>query len=137
LASTPPPGDLKPKIYRYRVENGVIKVGIVFMNSYPVEVVIEKILLNDTIVFSGTRVIDSWSFLTKAFGEDTAEIVATVWINTGIEPVPGSEILVCGKTVFVGNLTIYYRISNVEGTYNVTYPLELPECWIKPTKIYS
>ena len=129
LASTPPPGDLKPKIYRYRVENGVIKVGIVFMNSYPVEVVIEKILLNDTIVFSGTRIIDSWSLLTKAFGEETAEVVATIWINTRI---PGEEnLLASGEMIYVGNITVHYKIPGVKGTYTKTFKLVVPETMIK------
>ncbi len=126
-------GRLRVKGYRIRSED-TIKVGILLENTYPVEVIIEKILLNDTIVFSGKQIVDPWGFLTRVFGENGARTAATIWINTGIEPAPGSETMACSKTVFIGNLTIYYRIPNVEGTHNITYPLKLPECMIKTVK---
>ena len=125
------------KSYDIRVEDNIIKVGLVFENTYPVEVIVEKIYLNDTLVFRGSRVIDPQSFINNIANDPAmAEAMTTIWINTGIKPAPNSAVIVCGKTVVVGNLTIIYDIPNVKGTYNITLPLKLPECMIKEYNIY-
>ena len=132
LLTTPPPGELRVRSYHIRDGGDTIKVGLVFENTYPVEVIIEKIYLNDTLVYKGPQVIDPQSFIDKIVGDPRlAEAMTTIWINTGIKSVPGSEIMVCGKMVTVGTLTIYYKIPSVEGEYNITLPLKLPECMIK------
>lgn len=132
LLTAPPPGSLRVDSYDIRVESGTIRVGLVLKNTYPVEVIIERIYLNDTLVYRGPRVIDPWSQVTRIAGGDTglAASMSSVWINTGIKPAPGSELLICGKTVTIGNITIIYTIPGVEGTYNLTLPLKLPECII-------
>ncbi len=132
LLTTPPPGELRIRSYHIRDSEDTIRVGLVFENTYPVEVIVEKIYLNDTLVYKGHEVIESKSFLDKYIKDPIlAEAMVTIWINTGIKPAPNSVIIACGKMITVGNLTIYYRIPNVIGTYNITVPLELPECMVK------
>ncbi len=137
LLTSPPPGELKVVGYHIRDSGDTIRVGLVFENMYPVEVIVEKIYLNDTLVYKGHKVIESKSFLDKYVKDPVlVEAMTTIWINTGIKPAPNSVILACGKTITVGNFTIYYSIPNVKGTYNITLPLKLPECMIKEYKVF-
>ena len=132
LLTSPPPGGLRVKSYDIRVEDNIIRVGLVLENTYPVEVIVEKIYLNDTLVFRGSRVIDPQSFINSIANDPAmAEAMTTIWISTDLNPAPNSEIIACGKTITVGNLTIIYRIPDVKGTYNITLSLKLPECMIK------
>ena len=128
LLTSPPSGELRVKSYYIKDRGDDIQVGLVFDNTYPVEVIIEKIYLNNTLVHEGPRVIIPWEEIPST---TDPEILVTVWISTGIKPVPGSEVLVCGKMIPMGNLTIIYRIPNVQGVYNTTLTLKIPECMIK------
>jgi len=108
----------------------------VFKNTYPVEVVVEKIYLNDTLVYKGPHVIPPWSKLTRATNQDLALMLVTVWINTGIKSASNSTIIASGKMIVVGKLIIYYKVPNVVGTYNITLPLRLPICMIKECNVF-
>jgi len=129
LLPTPPPGNLEPVMLHFRVEKGTVHVGITLQNTYPKEVIIEKVFLNDTLVYEGPKVIDPWGFLVKTFGSQNAEMMSTIYFDSGI---PGREgIEASGERVYVGTITIHYEIVGVKGIYTKTLKLYIPKTMMK------
>ena len=58
LMPTPPPGDLEPVMFHFRIEKGTVHVGVTLQNTYSKEVIIEKVFLNGTLVYEDPRIID-------------------------------------------------------------------------------
>lgn len=136
--TSPPPGELRVRKYTIHDAGGTISIDITLENTYPVEVIVERIYLNDTLVYRGYAVIEPWSYVTRIAGDPkTAVMLVTIYgINTRINASSSSLIVVSGETIPVGNMTIFYRIPGVQGIYNTTFVLKLPKCMIRECPVF-